>query len=87
MNDTIVLDTNAIISLFDGNRDIANMLGEENIVIVPAIVCGEFEASTQGGTRRDNKANRAPLRTIIRCVEKGWHADSHQRYLDSSIDH
>ena len=40
MNDTIVLDTNAIISLFDGNRDIANMLGEENTAIVPAMVCG-----------------------------------------------
>ena len=59
MNDTIVLDTNAIISLFDGNRDIANMLGEENIVIVPAIVCGEFEAGAQGGTRRDNAAMAA----------------------------
>ena len=59
MNDTIVLDTNAIISLFDGNRDIANMLGEENAVIVPAIVCGEFEAGAQGQTRRDNAAMTA----------------------------
>ena len=41
MNDTIVLDTNAIISLFDSNRNIANMLGEENTVIVPAIVFAE----------------------------------------------
>ena len=59
MNDTIVLDTNAIISLFAGNRDIANMLGEENLVIVPAIVCGEFEAGVQGKTRRDNAAMTA----------------------------
>ena len=28
MNGPIVLDTNAIISLFDGNRYIADMLGE-----------------------------------------------------------
>ena len=33
MNDTIVLDTNAIISLFDGNRNIANMLDEENLLL------------------------------------------------------
>ena len=57
MNDTIVLDTNAIISLFGGNQDIANML------------------------------NGALLRTIIRRIEKGWYADSYQRYLDSGIDH
>ena len=43
MNGPIVLDTNAIISLFDGNRYIAEMLGEEKSVIVPSIVCGEFE--------------------------------------------
>jgi len=43
MNGPIVLDTNAIISLFDGNRYIADMLGEEKSVIVPSIVCGEFE--------------------------------------------
>lgn len=56
MNDTIVLDTNAIISLLDGNRDIAEMLGEENSVIVPAIVCGEFEAGAQGASRRETAA-------------------------------
>ena len=56
MNETMVLDTNAIISLFDGNRFIADMLDEGRLVIVPAIVCGEFEAGAQGKTRRENAA-------------------------------
>ena len=49
MNDTIVLDTNAIISLFDGNRNIANMLGEENTVIVLCIVHIYFKDSVAEG--------------------------------------
>ena len=56
MNGPIVLDTNAIISLFDGNRYIADMLGEEKSVIVPSIVCGEFEVGTQGTSRRERES-------------------------------
>ena len=56
MNEPIVLDTNAIISLFDGNRGVADMLGEERSVIVPSIVCGEFEAGTQGASRRERES-------------------------------
>ena len=56
MNGPIVLDTNAIISLFDGNRYIADMLGEEQSVIVPSIVCGEFEAGAQGTSRRERES-------------------------------
>lgn len=56
MNGPIVLDTNAIISLFDGNRYIADLLGEEQSVIVPSIVCGEFEAGAQGTSRRERES-------------------------------
>ena len=56
MNGPIVLDTNAIISLFDGNRYIAELLGEEQSVIVPSIVCGEFEAGAQGTSRRERES-------------------------------
>lgn len=56
MNGPIVLDTNAIISLFDGNRYIADLLGEEQAVIVPSIVCGEFEAGAQGTSRRERES-------------------------------
>ena len=59
MNETMVLDTNAIISLFDGNRFIADLLDEGRSVIVPAIVCGEFETGAQGKTRRENAAMAA----------------------------
>lgn len=48
MNDTIVPDTNAIITLFKGNRLVANMLDVDKTVVVPAIVCGEFEAGVTG---------------------------------------
>ena len=56
MNGPIVLDTNAIISLFDGNRYVADLLGEEQSVIVPSIVCGEFEAGAQGTSRRERES-------------------------------
>ncbi len=56
MNATIVLDTNAIISLLDGNVDIANQLSTDKSVIVPSVVCGEFEAGTQGSTRREKES-------------------------------
>ena len=32
------------------------MLGDGNLVVVPAIVCGEFETGAQGKTRRENVA-------------------------------
>ena len=65
MNGPIVLDTNAIISLFDGNRYIADMLGEEKSVIVPSIVCGEFEAGAQGTSRRE-RASLAAFNRLLR---------------------
>ena len=59
MNDIIVPDTNAIITLFRGSRLIAGMLGSDKTVIIPAIVCGEFEAGAQGTTKRERVAMTA----------------------------
>ena len=59
MNDIIVPDTNAIISLFKGSRLIVGMLGVDKTVIIPAIVCGEFEAGAQGTTKRERVAMTA----------------------------
>lgn len=59
MNDVIVPDTNAIITLFKGSRLIAGMLGVDKMVIIPAIVCGEFEAGVQGTTKRECAAMTA----------------------------
>ena len=44
MNDTVILDSNAIISLLDGNKTVARMLENVQQVLVPAIVCGEIDA-------------------------------------------
>ena len=53
MNDAMILDANAIIALFDGNKAIAKMLENAKQVFVPAIVCGEIDIGTQGGTKRE----------------------------------
>ena len=38
MNDTAILDSNAIISLLDGNKTVARMLENVQQVLVPAVV-------------------------------------------------
>ena len=53
MNDIILLDSNAIIGLLDGDRSIARTMARAARIVVPAIVCGEIEAGTQGETKRE----------------------------------
>lgn len=53
MNDTVILDSNAIISLLDGNKTVARVLENVQQVLVPAIVCGEIDAGAQGDTKRE----------------------------------
>ena len=59
MNDAMILDANAIIALLDGNKAIAQMLETAKRVFVPAIVCGEIDAGTQGSTKRELAAREA----------------------------
>ena len=59
MNETAILDSNAIISLLDGNKTVARMLKSAQRVLIPAIVCGEIDAGTQGGTKREQAAREA----------------------------
>lgn len=59
MNEIIVPDTNALIALFKGSRLVAGMLGVDKTVIIPSIVCGEFEAGAQGTTKRERVAMTA----------------------------
>ena len=59
MNDAMILDANAIIALLDGNKAIAQMLEAAKRVFVPAIVCGEIDAGTQGDTKRELVAREA----------------------------
>ena len=59
MNDTVILDSNAIISLLDGNKSVARMLENVQQVLVPAIVCGEIDAGAQGDTKRERATREA----------------------------
>ena len=59
MNDTVILDSNAIIALLDGNKAVARMLENVQQVLVPAIVCGEIDAGAQGDTKREKATREA----------------------------
>ena len=59
MNDTVILDSNAIIALLDGNKSVARMLENVQQVLVPAIVCGEIDAGAQGETKRERATREA----------------------------
>ena len=59
MNDTVILDSNAIIALLDGNKAVARMLENVQQVLVPAIVCGEIDAGGQGDTKREKATREA----------------------------
>jgi len=59
MNDTVILDSNAIIALLDGNKAVARMLENVQQVLVPAIVCGEIDAGAQGDTKRERATREA----------------------------
>ena len=59
MNDTVILDSNAIIALLDGNKAVARMLENVQQVLVPAIVCGEIDAGAQGDTKRERVTREA----------------------------
>ena len=58
-NDTVILDSNAIIALLDGNKAVARMLENVQQVLVPAIVCGEIDAGAQGDTKRERATREA----------------------------
>ena len=59
MNDAVILDSNAIISLLDGNKSVARMLENVQQVLVPAVVCGEIDAGAQGDTKRERATREA----------------------------
>lgn len=52
MSVALILDTNAIIDLFDGNRAVDTEMRKAGRVMIPAVVCGEMQAGCQGGSRR-----------------------------------
>ena len=54
MKEPLVVDTNALIRLFDGEKEIAQRLFDSERVLVPAVVCGEIDAGCTGKTKREN---------------------------------
>lgn len=61
---SIVLDTNALIALFDGAESVAQRLFCTERVLVPAIVCGEVEVGCTGETKRE-RATRDALEKFL----------------------
>jgi len=59
MTDTLLLDSNALIALFDGDRDVARIMASAPRIAVPAVVCGEIDAGTQGDTARAREEREA----------------------------
>jgi len=59
MTDSILVDSNALIALFDGDQAVAARLFRAKRVLVPAIVCGEVDAGTRGDTKRERVAHDA----------------------------
>ena len=59
MSDILLLDSNAIISLFNGNKSVAKTMASAARIVVPAVVCGEIDAGTQGNTARERKEREA----------------------------
>ena len=53
MSTALILDTNAIIDLFDGNRAVDAEMRKAGKVLIPAVVCGEIQAGCQGGSKRE----------------------------------
>ena len=55
MNETLLLDSNALIALFDGDKGVARTMAAAARIVIPAVVCGEIDAGTQGDTARERE--------------------------------
>jgi len=52
----LVLDANAIISLFDGDRAVAEAMSQAERILIPAVVLGEVGVGIDSGTARGSRA-------------------------------
>jgi len=59
MSDPLIVDTNVLIGLFDGDRAVAERLFRSGRILIPSVVCGELDAGTQGETRREIRVREA----------------------------
>jgi len=63
---SLVLDANAIISLFDGDRAVAETMSQAERILIPAIVLGEVSVGIESGTARGSRAAQALERLLDR---------------------
>ena len=61
----LVLDSNALISLFDGDASVADAMSQAETVLIPAVVLGEVRLELDG-TRRAREAETALARLLDR---------------------
>lgn len=64
MSGSLILDSNALIALFDGNETVAALLRGAGRVFVPAVVHGELMAGCQGATRREARTRELHERLL-----------------------
>jgi len=53
---SLVLDANAIISLFDGDRMVSETMSRAEQILIPAVVLGEVSVGIESGTVRGSRA-------------------------------
>jgi len=63
---SLVLDANAIISLFDGDRTVAETMSLAERILIPAVVLGEVSVGIESGTARGTRAAQALERLLDR---------------------
>jgi len=56
---SLVLDANAIISLFDGDRTVSETMSRAERILIPAVVLGEVSVGIESGTVRGSRAAQA----------------------------
>lgn len=70
MTTPLVVDTNVLIELFNGDQAVAERLFRAMRILVPAVVCGEVDVGTQGSTKRENSVRTAFEKFLsLPCVE------------------
>ena len=66
MSGGLILDSNAIIDLFDGNETVDAAMRKASRVLVPAVAYGEIQAGCQGTARREVRMREL----VSRLLEK-----------------
>ena len=59
LSDLLLLDSNAIIALFGGDKGVAKLMATAQRIAIPAVVCGEIDSGTQGNLRCQATEKRA----------------------------